>query len=66
VNNQEKSYKVKLHYPKTEEGMIELRNQLGRTYSEFIREYIFNLQISCEQKEEMYSRVIKQLGTLKS
>ncbi|MHB8065184.1 MAG: hypothetical protein ACYDG2_21670 [Ruminiclostridium sp.] len=62
MNNQKKSYEVNLNYPKTEEGKIELRNRIGRAYSEFVREYILNLQISNEQKEKMYSRVLKQLS----
>jgi len=61
VNKQKRSYEIIAHYPKTKEGEIELRKELGKAYIIFVKEYVMDLQISDEQKNKLYNRIIEKL-----
>ena len=57
------SYNIKVHYPEDENGMLLLRQRMGTAYIRFVKNYILNLPISDEKKNNLYSNII---GRLKS
>ena len=56
------SYIIKVHYPETEEGMLDLRKRMGTAYIKFIKDYILTLPISDEQKNKLHTEVIEQMN----
>lgn len=56
-----KKYKIVVHYPKSEEKMTELRNNMGCTYIKFLKEYILSLSISDDEKNNLYREVVEEL-----
>ena len=55
------SYIIKVHYPETEERMLELRKKMGNAYNYFVKDYILTLPISDEEKNNLYAKVIQRL-----
>lgn len=55
------SYLIKVHYPETEVGMIEIRKRMGAAYAQFVKDYILTLPISKEEKNILYTKVIDHL-----
>ncbi len=55
------SYIIKVHYPETEEDMFEIRRRMGTAYIQFVKDYILTLPISDEEKNKLYTKVIKRL-----
>lgn len=62
MSKQKRLYEILVHYPESEQGLLELRKQTGKAFSIVLREYIFNLNISDSQKEELYIKLTKQLA----
>jgi hypothetical protein len=56
------SYIIKIHYPETEVGMVEIRKRMGVAYVKFVRDYILTLPISDEEKNTLYARVTEHLS----
>jgi hypothetical protein len=55
------SYIIKVHYPETEEDMLEIRKRMGTEYIHFIKDYILNLPIGNEEKNVLYEKVAEHL-----
>lgn len=55
------SYIIKVHYPKTEEDMFEIRRRMGAAYIQFVKDYILTLPISDEEKNKLYEKAYEHL-----
>ena len=55
------SYMVRVHYPETEEGMLEIKRRMGAAYIQFVKEYILSLPISDEGKNKLFEETSEHL-----
>lgn len=56
------SYTIKVHYPGTEEDMLEIRRRMGAAYIQFVKDYILTLPINDEEKNKLCEKVFEHLN----
>jgi len=52
------SYIINVHYPETDEEMFEMRSRMGIAYTQFVEDYILSLQISDDEKNILYEKIL--------
>jgi hypothetical protein len=56
-----KSYSINVHYPESEEGLLNLRKNMAEAYLKFVEDYILALPVCAEQKNKLYSEILELL-----
>jgi hypothetical protein len=51
------SYVIRVHYPETSEGILNLKKKIGSAYDSFVKSYILSLPISGQDKNRLYTDV---------
>lgn len=54
-------YIINVHFPDSEDELLELRKRMGIAYVNFVEEYIKKLPIDDEKKNKIYIDVIQKL-----
>jgi hypothetical protein len=55
------AYIINIHYPETQDGILELRKRMGNAYIHFVKDYIMTLPISDAEKNKLYIKVNKSM-----
>lgn len=61
MSRKKDAYIVNVHFPNSEDELIELRKRMGIAYVNFVEEYIKKLPIEDEKKNKIYIDVIQKL-----
>ncbi len=61
MGKQKKEYEIVIFTPENDDQKIQLRNEIGRAYGEFIIQHLINLDIPNKQMSCIFRKIIKEI-----